>query len=211
MVKDPIKSPKNKSGVGNDADLSPALHGLPWLEILREGRIGRSSPAFHKLIGFQERELAEIPFSALFSEEDRREELPDSHSILAVSQEDFATSCPLKRKNGRMINVSLTYKRLPSADDSPPQNIPFSHPMLVVALELSSSQRPADGLLRLGKQLQAPLSLMALSLNLLREHGADMDASERADEIHQMQECLESCRRILSSACGQKNILAKTL
>lgn len=215
---------KNSAAV--DKELLSGLLALPWLRLNPGGVVEDMSSQMETLLGFGMNELKGVPFASLFPNCDREGELPEAQSILAVAQGETVSSARLRHKTGRLINAALFYKKLGQSKASDGKDS-FNAPLLIVVMEmleevpsgelLLNVQKKLEGyaleqekwLLGLGQQLRAPLTVMTLSLNLLRDYGNKMSAQERTEEIRQLEECVENCRNIIEAAHSRIRIKSR--
>jgi len=195
----------------------PALEGLCWLEVSEGGLIARHGPSGAAFLGYAAGELAGRAFRDLFAAEELRGELPEAQSVLAANQREYRACARLRRKNGGLVPVALLYKRA-CGKTSACEAKPFGCPLRVVVAALppaSEVERLWGGcqnrveavaqerhrmLYAIDRQLCAPLTTMALSVDLLRNGNKLMSTSERIVEIRRIEEGIVACRQILEHA-----------
>lgn len=225
-----------KTGVKSliDSSLDPfeisriysSLRSLSWVQISTEGLIVAASPSFQKTLGYSAAELENINFSTLFCPTERKEELPEAHSILAASQEEYHSLAHLLRKNGVPVPVVLLYKGIVGASverEGLVQHsaVNFRGPMFVLAFEIPRESerewllaeyriKTADCdkercrlIHSLTCQLGPPLAAMALSARVLCGCLNKMTSQERIEEIYRLKEKIEICQKTLKKALLQ--------
>jgi PAS domain S-box-containing protein len=117
-----------------EQEVNSRLSGLAWLKLRPGGVIVETSQSLLELLGFSANELINSPFSFIFDDAEKSQELPEAQSIVAASQGEITTKANLRHKSGRLIRVTLFCRKL---GDSPicKESVPYSVPLLVVVFE----------------------------------------------------------------------------
>lgn len=149
-----------------------------------------------------------------FSNTDQLAELPLSHMILCSKEGECAAMAALSRADGSAIEARLFYRfikptkgsYLPEGgycvfveDNSYVKRLEGEIESLRHSSGLDSQDSAASSLREICHKMRSPLTLISLSVNLLRDYSDKMSAQERSEELKQIEEGLNSCEKILSS------------
>ncbi len=213
-----VKRPPTNTSVKKES-----YEHLPWLYIEAGGIISACNTAAEELLGYSKDALVGMPLRALFCEKEQLNELVEAQSILTASQGEHVAITHLCRKDSSALCVRLFYRK--GGESSAAEPSPFCCPMHLVALPeaiyselkvvwghlMEDCKRPCthrEALRSIGEQLRNPLTIISLSTSLLRNHSERMSASERSEEIRQLQASVEQCQKIVANTLAISDAVA---
>jgi len=175
----------------------------------RQGEILHINQAARDLLGIAP-EHSPTEWSELFDSQDRKAELPRSHMILCANEGECAVRSSLGLKN--TIEAKLYYRFVaPQGDGLLPGGgylVFVEDNRYIKDLEREidqikqsrgvSGENSIGSLRELCHKMRSPLTLISLSVNLLRDYSERMTPGERAEELKQIEEGLNSCEAILA-------------